>query len=63
MSFVQERTPAGETRMLELTRQLIDAALEVGGAYPAWRSATRAKAEHDPAGLFRNTFYDRYRSA
>jgi FAD/FMN-containing dehydrogenase len=80
MTFVQDRTSAGEARMRDLTRQLIDAAIDSGGtfylpyrphatveqlqrAYPAWAGAIRAKAHYDPAGLFRNTFYDRYRSA
>jgi FAD/FMN-containing dehydrogenase len=33
MLFVQERTPAGESRMAALTRELIDAALRAGGRY------------------------------
>ena len=32
-------------------------------AYPAWNAAMRAKATYDPAGLFRNSFYDQYRAA
>jgi len=32
-------------------------------AYPAWTTAMQAKAEYDPDGLFRNTFYDKYRAA
>jgi FAD/FMN-containing dehydrogenase len=77
MTFVQQKTPAGETQMRDLTRHLIDAALGSGGtyylpyrphatlqqfrrAYPAWTIALQAKAQYDPDGLFRNTFYDRY---
>jgi FAD/FMN-containing dehydrogenase len=33
MSFVQHKTPAGEARMRDLTRRLIDAALGAGGTY------------------------------
>jgi FAD/FMN-containing dehydrogenase len=29
--------------------------------YPAWDAAMRAKDQYDPDGVFRNTFYDRYR--
>jgi FAD/FMN-containing dehydrogenase len=80
MTFVQQKTPAGETRMRALTQHLIDAALGAGGtfylpyrphatleqfrrAYPAWGVAMQAKAQYDPEGVFRNTFYDRYRGA
>jgi FAD/FMN-containing dehydrogenase len=31
--------------------------------YPAWDAAMRAKDRHDPDGVFRDTFYDKYRSA
>jgi FAD/FMN-containing dehydrogenase len=80
MTFVQQRTAAGETQMRDLTRHLIDAALGCGGtfylpyrphatleqfrrAYPAWTVAMQAKKQYDPDGLFRNTFYDKYRAA
>jgi FAD/FMN-containing dehydrogenase len=80
MTFVQQKTPAAETLMRDLTRRLIDAALESGGtfylpyrphatleqfrrAYPAWTTAMQAKTQYDPDGVFRNTFYDRYRVA
>jgi FAD/FMN-containing dehydrogenase len=29
--------------------------------YPAWDAAIRAKDYYDPNGVFRDTFYDRYR--
>jgi FAD/FMN-containing dehydrogenase len=80
MTFVQQKTPAGEAQMQDLTRHLIDVALGSGGtfylpyrphatleqfrrAYPTWSIAMQAKTQYDPDNLFRNTFYDSYRTA
>ena len=77
MYFNQARTPAADDGMRALTRDLIDAALSLGGTYylPYRLHATRAQFEqaypmaqqffalkrrYDPAGLFRNSFYEAY---
>jgi FAD/FMN-containing dehydrogenase len=35
---------------------------QLGRGYPAWDAAIRAKDRYDPDGVFRDTFYDMYRS-
>lgn len=47
MLFVQERTPAGEEQMRQLTRQLVDVVMELGGTYylPYRLHATSAQFE------------------
>jgi len=77
MLFNQPRDEAGDARDAATTRELVDAALAVGGryylpyrphptpaqfaaAYPGAAAFFACKARHDPAGLFRNRFSEKY---
>ncbi|MFO0795879.1 MAG: FAD-binding oxidoreductase [Gemmataceae bacterium] len=77
MLFNQGRDPASDERDAATTRELVDAALAVGGryylpyrphptpaqfvaAYPGAAAFFACRQQHDPSGVFRNRFADKY---